>query len=167
VTVTNKVSQNLHAELYERLLGRLEGEDGTIAQGARVVRQFLVNAGVDPGDFLFSDGSGLSPDDLITPRAATTLLAYAARQPWGELYKSSLPIGGVDGSLDGRFIGALKGKVFAKTGTLSEVNALSGYVKAASGRTLAFSVLCNDRQPTGDAARVALDRIVELVAAAN
>jgi D-alanyl-D-alanine carboxypeptidase/D-alanyl-D-alanine-endopeptidase (penicillin-binding protein 4) len=167
VTVTNKVSQNLHAELYERLLGRLEGEDGTIAQGARVVRQFLVNAGVDPGDFLFSDGSGLSPDDLITPRAATTLLAYAARQPWGELYKSSLPIGGVDGSLDGRFIGALKGKVFAKTGTLSEVNALSGYVKAASGRTLAFSVLCNDRQPTGDAARVALDRIVELVAAGN
>jgi D-alanyl-D-alanine carboxypeptidase/D-alanyl-D-alanine-endopeptidase (penicillin-binding protein 4) len=167
VTVTNKVSQNLHAELYERLLGRLEGEDGTIAQGARVVRQFLVNAGVDPGDFLFYDGSGLSPQDLITPRAATTLLVYAARQPWGELYKSTLPIGGLDGSLDGRFMGALKGKVFAKTGTLAEVNALSGYVKAASGRTLAFSVLCNDRQPTGDAARVALDRIVELVAAAN
>jgi D-alanyl-D-alanine carboxypeptidase/D-alanyl-D-alanine-endopeptidase (penicillin-binding protein 4) len=165
VTVTNKVSQNLHAELYQRLLGRLEGEDGTIAQGARVVRQFLVNAGVDPGDFLFYDGSGMSPDDLITPRAATALLVYAARQPWGELYKSTLPIGGVDGSLDGRFMGALKGKVFAKTGTLAEVNALSGYVKAASGKTLVFSILCNDRQPTGDAARIALDRIVELVAA--
>jgi D-alanyl-D-alanine carboxypeptidase/D-alanyl-D-alanine-endopeptidase (penicillin-binding protein 4) len=132
-----------------------------------VVRQFLVNAGVDPGDFLFYDGSGLSPDDLITPRAATTLLVYAARQPWGELYKSTLPIGGVDGSLDGRFMGALKGKVFAKTGTLSEVNALSGYVKTASGKTLAFSILCNDRQPTGDAARVALDRIVEMIAAGN
>jgi D-alanyl-D-alanine carboxypeptidase/D-alanyl-D-alanine-endopeptidase (penicillin-binding protein 4) len=104
---------------------------------------------------------------LITPRAATTLLVYAARQPWGELYKSTLPIGGVDGSLDGRFMGALKGKVFAKTGTLSEVNALSGYVKTASGKTLAFSILCNDRQPTGDAARVALDRIVEMIAAGN
>jgi D-alanyl-D-alanine carboxypeptidase/D-alanyl-D-alanine-endopeptidase (penicillin-binding protein 4) len=167
VTVTNKVSQNLHAELLQRLLGRLEGQDGSIAQGARVVRQFLVNAGVDPGDFLFYDGSGLSGDDLITPRAATTLLAYAARQPWGELYRSSLPIGGVDGSLAGRFAGPMKGKVFAKTGTLSEVNALSGYLTAASGKTLVFSVLCNDRQPAGDAARVALDRIVTAIADSN
>jgi D-alanyl-D-alanine carboxypeptidase/D-alanyl-D-alanine-endopeptidase (penicillin-binding protein 4) len=165
VTVTNKVSQNLHAELLERVLGRLEGQDGSIAQGARVVRQFLVSAGVDPGDFLFYDGSGLSPADLITPRAATTLLAFAARQPWGELYRSSLPIGGVDGSLAGRFAGELKGKVFAKTGTLSEVNALSGYVTTASGKTLVVSVLCNDRQPAGDAARVAVDKIVEAIAA--
>ncbi|MGC2298382.1 MAG: D-alanyl-D-alanine carboxypeptidase/D-alanyl-D-alanine-endopeptidase [Acidobacteriaceae bacterium] len=167
VTVTNKVSQNLHAELLQRLLGRLEGQDGSIAQGARVVRQFLVNAGVDPGDFLFYDGSGMSNADLITPRAATTLLAYAARQPWGELYKSSLPIGGVDGSLSGRFAGEMKGRVFAKTGTLSEVNALSGYVTTVSGKTLVFSVLCNDRQPAGDAARNAMDRIVTAIAAAN
>jgi D-alanyl-D-alanine carboxypeptidase/D-alanyl-D-alanine-endopeptidase (penicillin-binding protein 4) len=165
VTITNKVSQNLHAELLQRLLGRLEGQDGSIAQGARVVRQFLVNAGVDPGDFLFYDGSGLSSDDLITPRAATTLLTYAARQPWGELYRSSLPVGGVDGSLAGRFAGPMKAKVFAKTGTLSEVNALSGYLTTATGKTLVFSILCNDRQPAGDAARVALDRIVEAVAA--
>jgi D-alanyl-D-alanine carboxypeptidase/D-alanyl-D-alanine-endopeptidase (penicillin-binding protein 4) len=167
VTVTNKVSQNLHAELYQRLLGRLEGADGSIAQGARAVRQFLINAGVDPDDFLFYDGSGLSGDDLITPRAATTLLVYAAHQPWGSVLRSSLPIGGVDGSLSGRFAGPMKGRVFAKTGTLSEVNALSGYVTTASGRTLVFSVLCNDRQPTGDAARNALDRIVTEIAAAN
>lgn len=167
VTVTNKVSQNLHAELFQRLLGRLEGQDGTIAQGARVVRQFLINSGVDADDFLFYDGSGLSGDDLITPRAATALLQYAARQPWGGVLRASLPIGGVDGSLAGRFAGPLKGKVFAKTGTLAEVNALSGYMTAASGRTLVFSILCNDRQPTGDAARNAMDRIVAEIAAAN
>ncbi len=167
VTVTNKVSQNLHAELYQRLLGRLEGDDGSIAQGARVVRQFLINAGVDPGDFLFYDGSGLSGDDLITPRAATTLLVYAANQPWGPILRSSLPIGGVDGSLSGRFAGPLRDKVFAKTGTLAEVNTLSGYVTAASGKTLVFSVLCNDRQPSGDVARNALDNIVREIAAAN
>jgi D-alanyl-D-alanine carboxypeptidase/D-alanyl-D-alanine-endopeptidase (penicillin-binding protein 4) len=167
VTVTNKVSQNLHAELFQRLLGRLEGQDGTIAQGARVVRQFLINSGVDADDFLFYDGSGLSGDDLITPRAATALLQYAARQPWGGVLRASLPIGGVDGSLAGRFAGSLKGKVFAKTGTLAEVNALSGYMTAASGRTLVFSILCNDRQPTGDAARNAMDRIVAEIAAAN
>lgn len=164
VTVTNKVSQNLHAELYLRLLGRLEGEDGSIAQGARVVRQFLTTAGVDPGDFVFFDGSGMSSADLITPRAATTLLAYAARQPWGALYKSTLPVGGVDGTLAGRFAGELKGRVFAKTGTLGEVNTLSGYLIAKSGKTLVFSILCNDHDPNSDATHVALDRIVTAVA---
>lgn len=168
VTVTNKVSQNLHAELYLRLLGRLEGDDGSIVQGARVVRQFLTSAGINPGDFLFYDGSGLSPNDLITPRAATTLLAYAARQPWGELYRSTLPVGGIDGTLTDRFMhGPLKGKIFAKTGTLAEVNALSGYMIAASGRTLVFSILCNDREPSGDAAVGAMDRIATAIADAN
>lgn len=167
VTVTNKVSQNLHAELYQRLLGRLEGDDGTIAQGARVVRQFLIQAGVDPGDFLFYDGSGLSPNDLITPRAATTLLVYAARQPWGELYRSTLPVGGADGTLSDRFQHALRGRVFAKTGTLAEVNALSGYLTARSGKTLVFSILCNDRDPQGDAARDAMDDVVRAVAERN
>jgi D-alanyl-D-alanine carboxypeptidase/D-alanyl-D-alanine-endopeptidase (penicillin-binding protein 4) len=167
ITVTNKISQNLHAELYLRLLGRLEGEDGSIEQGARVVRQFLISAGVDPGDFVFFDGCGLSPADLITPRAATTLLAYAARQPWGSLYKSTLPIGGVDGTLSGRFSGELKARVFAKTGTLGEVNALSGYLTTKSGKTLVFSVLVNDHDPSSDAARGAIDRIVTAVADAE
>lgn len=167
VTVTNKVSQNLHAELYLRLLGRLEADDGSIAQGARVVRQFLIRAGVDPGDFLFFDGSGMSGDDLITPRAATTLMAYAARQPWGTLYRSTLPIGGVDGTLAGRFAGPLKGRVFAKTGTLAEVNTLTGYLTARSGRTLVFSILTNDHDPTGDACRNAMDRIVTAIADAE
>jgi D-alanyl-D-alanine carboxypeptidase/D-alanyl-D-alanine-endopeptidase (penicillin-binding protein 4) len=168
ITVTNKVSQNLHAELYLRMLGRLAANDGSIAQGARVVRQFLIGAGVDPDDFLFYDGSGLSPQDLITPRAATTLLVYATRQPWGELYRSTLPIGGTDGTLAERFTEpALKGRVFAKTGTLSEVNALSGYLIAASGKVLAFSILCNNHMPSGEASRKAMDKIVAAIAAAN
>jgi serine-type D-Ala-D-Ala carboxypeptidase/endopeptidase (penicillin-binding protein 4) len=167
LTVTNKVSQNLHAELYQRLLGRLEGDDGSIAQGARVVRQFLIGAGVDPGDFVFFDGSGLSPADLITPRAATTLLVYAQKQPWGPLYKSTLPVGGVDGTLAGRFDGEMKGRVFAKTGTLGEVNALSGYLTAKSGQTLVFSVLVNDHDPLTNAARLAMDKIVTAIADGN
>ncbi len=177
IVVTNKVSQNLHAELYMHILGRLEGGDGSIAQGLRVIRQFLTNTGtegaesgpgIDPGDFVFYDGSGLSPQDLVTPRALTRLLTFAARQPWGATYRASLPIGGVDGSLGERFAApALKGKVFAKTGTLSEVHGLSGYLTAASGRTLAFSILVNDRMPSGEAARNAMDKIVAAIAAAN
>jgi serine-type D-Ala-D-Ala carboxypeptidase/endopeptidase (penicillin-binding protein 4) len=165
IAVTMKVSQNQHAEVYLRLLGRLEGGDASIAQGARVVRQFLMGAGVDPEDFSFQDGSGMSPQDLITPRALTRLLVYASRQPWGAEYRTSLPVGGVDGTLSGRFLQApLKGKVFAKTGTLAGVNALSGYLTTESGKTVVFSILCNDHEPGGDATMKAMDRIVEAIA---
>jgi serine-type D-Ala-D-Ala carboxypeptidase/endopeptidase (penicillin-binding protein 4) len=172
LTVINKVSQNLHVELLLRDLGKAVLNDGPndelAAAGARVVRQFLVGAGIDPSDFVFFDGSGLSPQDLITPRAATTLLAYAARQPWGEAFRQTLPIAGVDGSLSGRFTQSpLKGKLFAKTGTLFEVNALSGYLIARSGKTVILSVLCNDHDPSSEATRKAADRIVEAIYAAE
>ncbi len=168
VAVTDKVSQNLHAELYLRLLGRMEGGDGSVAQGARVVREFLIEAGVDPEDFVFYDGSGLSPQDLITPRAFTRLLVYAAHQSWGAEFRACLPVGGVDGTLLGRFTqGPLKGRVFAKTGTISGVNTLSGYLVSASGRTVVFSILCNDHGPEGDAPVKALDRVVAGIAAAE
>lgn len=168
VAVTDKASQNLHAELYLRALGRLEGGDGSIAQGARVVRQFLMEAGVDPGDFVFYDGSGLSPQDLITPRAFTRLLVYAAKQPWGAEFRACLPMGGVDGTLAGRFTEpGMKGRVFAKTGTIAGVNALSGYLTTASGRTLVFSILCNNHGPEGDAVVKAIDRIVGAIASAD
>ena len=166
--VTNKVSQNLHAELTLRTLGKLEGADGSLVEGTRVVRQFLIQAGIAPGDFFFYDGSGLSPKDLATPRAFTTLLTYAAQQSWGTAFRATLPIGGVDGSLGGRFRQpALNGKVFAKTGTLGEVAALSGYIVAQSGRTVAFSILCNHHLPEDDIDRQALDKIVAAIARAN
>src|SRR5271170_1128354 len=166
--IINKVSQNLHAELLLRDLGKAVLNDGSIAAGARVVRQFLIQAGVNPGDFLFFDGSGMSPQDLIAPRAATTLLAYAARQPWGEGFRATLPIAGVDGSLAGRFTQSpVKGKLFAKTGTLSEVNALSGYLITRSGKTVVLSILCNAHDPASEAARKAEDKIVEAIYAAN
>ncbi len=168
LTVINKVSQNLHVELVLRDLGKTVLNDGSIAAGSRVVRQFLINAGVSPVDFLFFDGSGLSPQDLITPRATTTLLAYAARQPWGEAYRQTLPIAGVDGSLSGRFTQSpVKGKFFAKTGTLSEVNALSGYLIARSGKTVILSILCNDHDPSSEATHKAADKIVEAIYSAE
>ncbi len=83
IVMTNKLSENLHAELMLRMLGRLFGTDGSIAQGARVVRQFLISAGVDDGDFYLYDGSGMSNDDRIAPRALTTLLVYAAKTTLG------------------------------------------------------------------------------------
>ena len=165
---TNKTSQNLHAELYLRLLGEVFGTQGSFAEGTRVVRQFLVNAGVQDNDFFFYDGSGMSMDDRIAPRALTTLLTYAARQPWGAEWKSTLPIAGVDGTLEGRFKDSpLKGKMWAKTGTLNESYALSGYMTAASGKMVAFSIMVNARRPGSSAERHAMDKIAEAIAGAE
>ena len=168
IMVTNKVSQNLHAELLLRLLGKSFAKDGGLAQGTRVVRQFLIDAGISDSEFFFYDGSGLSMDDRITPRAVTHLLAYASRQPWGTAWRDTFPIAGVDGSLMNRFRNSLlKGRLWAKTGTLRESIALSGYLTAASGKTLAFSILVNDHRPGSLAEVPAMEHICEAIAAAN
>ena len=170
IMLTNKISQNLHAELLLRLLGKVHGTDGSFEQGTRVVRQFLIGAGVDDGDFFFYDGSGMSPFDRIAPRAYTQLLVYAAKQPWGAAWRQTFPIAGVDGTLAlaGRFKGSpVKGRLWAKTGTLNGTNALSGYLTAASGKTIAFSIMVNGHRPGSDAELRAIDRITETIAAAE
>jgi serine-type D-Ala-D-Ala carboxypeptidase/endopeptidase (penicillin-binding protein 4) len=170
LVVTNKVSQNLHAELLLHHLGNLVSGDanGSTAQGARVVRQFLRQVGVNDDDFVFYDGSGLSGHDLVTPRATVRLLQYAVAQPWFADWKASLPVGGLDGSLDGRFAKApLVGHVFAKTGTLGEARALSGYVDCASGRTVIFSIMVGNHAPGSNADRDVMDKVVAAIAAAN
>jgi D-alanyl-D-alanine carboxypeptidase/D-alanyl-D-alanine-endopeptidase (penicillin-binding protein 4) len=168
IKVINKVSQNLHAELLLRLLGKTCGKNGSFAQGTRVVRQFMLNAGVDDNDFFFYDGSGLSQDDRIAPRALTHLLTYVARQPWGLAWRWTLPVGGVDGTLSGRFKDStLRGHLWAKTGTHNEHSALTGYVEAASGKTVVFSILVNGHRPGSDVETKAIDRIVETIAAAE
>ena len=168
IPYTLKLSANLHAELYLHALGhRTPCDHGSTMEGARLVRAFLLHAGLAPNDFLFYDGSGLSSQDLITPRAATTLLAYAATQPWFAAYKAALPLAGTDGTLIHRFTGPLKGRIFAKTGTLGETRALSGYLTAASGQTLIFSILVDPHAPGNIADRTLTDKLLDLTAAAN
>jgi D-alanyl-D-alanine carboxypeptidase/D-alanyl-D-alanine-endopeptidase (penicillin-binding protein 4) len=130
------------------------------------VRQLLGAAGVLPEDVTIYDGSGLSADDMVTPRALTAVLRYAASRSWGAEFRATLPVAGVDGTLADRLGGALVGKVTAKTGTLKEDSSLSGYVTAASGRTMVFSILCNRHLP-GTASRAVVDRLVAAIAAAE
>ncbi len=170
LTYTFKVSQNLHAELLLRNLGATFRCEHTQSAGVAVVKEYMLHAGLDPRDFKLYDGSGLSGHDLVTPRALAKFLAYVAAQPWFQTYKAALPVAGVDGSLGGRFATAdspLKGRIFAKTGTLSETRALSGYVLAASGKTLVFSILVDDHLPGTPADRTTMDRILELIETAN
>ncbi len=177
--LTLKVSQNLHAELALLQLGRVvsppaalnpaAGSDSpnrTLEQGLAVVRGFLQDAGIAPDEYHMEDGSGLSPVDLVQPAALAQLLRYMAAQPDAPLWKSLLPVGGVDGTLSHRFTLALRGQVIAKTGYLTHVAALSGYVHTRSGRWLVFSLLVNNDPRPGAQVRDVMDKIVALLAGA-
>lgn len=166
LAIINKSSQNLHAELILRRLGKLEGS-GSIADGLIMVRRMLEAAGVPRTGWDLSDGSGMSTYNRAAPRSMVRLLRWIAGRPWGEAWRSTLPIGGVDGTLSRRFKGtALEGRIFAKTGTLNATSALSGYLIAKSGRTLTFSAYANDIAE-GSAATQAMDSALLLVAEEN
>lgn len=164
IRVINKTSQNLHAELALRMVGKLRWSEGSFEGGAAAVKQFLLQAGLKEDEFTFLDGSGLSRRDLITPVATVQLLIYAARQPWGAAFEESLPVSGVDGSLTDRFQNTpAAGHVHAKTGSLSHVKALSGYGQTQAGKRFVFSIFCNNHNLPGAKVLAAIDAMVQVL----
>jgi D-alanyl-D-alanine carboxypeptidase/D-alanyl-D-alanine-endopeptidase (penicillin-binding protein 4) len=166
IQVINKVSQNLHAEILLRLLGREKGTGGTVQAGLEVLRGFLNNAGISGDDYAFFDGSGLSRENLVTPHAVVQLLQFASNQPWGKEFRDSLPVAGVDGSLADRFKELdSAAHVYAKTGSLGGVKTLSGYAITAKGDRVAFAILSNNFSLPGKRVNDVIDSVV--AAAAN
>ncbi|HEU0045681.1 D-alanyl-D-alanine carboxypeptidase/D-alanyl-D-alanine endopeptidase [Sphingomonas sp.] len=164
-TMTNKVSQNVYAELLLRRVGRVRGT-GSIADGQAVVRAMLSKAGVPRTAYDFADGSGMSNYNRVSPRGTVAFLRWAAAQPWGVRWRATLPVSG-EGTLRRRFLtGPLAGRIAAKTGTLNATNALAGYIRAKSGRTLVFAAYANDVPDDAGATR-AVDAALERIAAAN
>ena len=164
VRITNKVSQNLHAELLLRTVGRERVGVGSTAAGLKAEKDFLKAAGVADGDVILSDGSGLARDDLVTPRAAVALLEYDARQPWGPAFLSALPVAGVDGTLENRMKNsAATGFIEAKTGAADHARALSGYATTRGGDYLVFSIFVNNNTQHGADATETLDAIATAI----
>jgi D-alanyl-D-alanine carboxypeptidase/D-alanyl-D-alanine-endopeptidase (penicillin-binding protein 4) len=164
IRVINKVSQNLHAEILLRLLGRERGNAGTIEAGIEVLQGFLTQAGISNDQYIFYDGSGLSRQNLVTPHAIVQLLRYCASQPWGVDYRATLPIAGVDGSLSERMNSpALRNPVIAKTGSLGGVKALSGYATTDSGQAVVFSILSNNFNIPAKRVTDAIDQLVQAI----
>jgi D-alanyl-D-alanine carboxypeptidase/D-alanyl-D-alanine-endopeptidase (penicillin-binding protein 4) len=163
--VINKISQNLYSDLMLRRVGR-QGGSGSIADGRAALKAVMAQAQLPADSFTFADGSGMSSYNRITPRAATTLLGWIARQPWGAAWRETLPIAGIDGTLRRRFKGtSLEGKLFAKTGSLNATRALSGYLVTRSGRTLVFSAIANDMPDNTDSqATAVVDRVLVTIA---
>jgi D-alanyl-D-alanine carboxypeptidase/D-alanyl-D-alanine-endopeptidase (penicillin-binding protein 4) len=142
-----KVSQNLHAECLLRTVAHERTGVGSVENGLKVEQEFLARLGI-ANDVLFFDGSGLSRYDLVTPRALVSLLRYDARQNWAQVLRDSLPIAGIDGTLQNRMNHTLAaGHVFAKTGSLAHDNSLSGYATTLGGRHIVFSILVNNTPP--------------------
>lgn len=162
--VIDKVSQNLHAELVLREVGRVVRGQGSREAGLLEMAAFLEEVGVKRGEYRFLDGSGLSRLNLVTPGAIVRLLEYMYRSPHRDAWLALLPVGGEDGTLSARFGGsAAARRIRAKTGTLSLSNALSGYVESARG-PLAFAILANNALAPPAEVRAAIDKIALLLA---
>src|SRR3954449_11236898 len=159
----DRESDNFTAELLLKQLGAVELERGTSAAGAGVVMQTLAAAGVPMAGVRIVDGSGLSRLDRLTANALAGILKAAYADPTVKpAFVASLPVAGINGTLEDRFRKPpARGRVLAKTGTTSEASALSGYV---STRYL-FTVLQNGHPLSYWWARRAQDRFVEVLAA--
>ncbi len=158
--MTNKVSQNLHAELLLRAAARATKGFGVTDAGIWAEQDFLKNIGVADDDVLLEDGSGLSGSDLVTPRSLVQVLRFDAQQPWGEGYITTFPIAGIDGTLENRMKNtSASGMVFAKTGSLEHVRALSGFANTLRGEHLVFSIFGNNNAQPGHDAQAVIDSI--------
>lgn len=166
--VANKRSQNFYAEQLLKTLGRHIIRDGSFAGGARVVSEFLTEAGLE-GEFTIVDGSGLSRANQFTPRQVVQLLRYIHGHEHGKIFVESLAVSGTDGTLAERMKDTLTiGKIKAKTGTLAGVQTLSGYIFRDDGRMLIFSMLYNDPKLRSSwKVRNAFDRICEVLLTAQ
>ncbi len=138
-------SQNWFAEMLLKQVGRQFGSAGSWAEGNRVVRRFMIDSmRIDSTQFAIEDGSGLAANNLISPRAFTTLLTFIRRNQHYDVFVTALPQSGATGSLRRRFVGTtLEGRVRAKSGSISRVNSLSGFVERSDGRVLVFSIQAN------------------------
>jgi D-alanyl-D-alanine carboxypeptidase/D-alanyl-D-alanine-endopeptidase (penicillin-binding protein 4) len=157
----NKVSENLHAEMLLRDIAREKAGIGTTDAGIELEQNFFKASGVPADEILLADGSGLSRQNLVTPRATVKFLQYVLGQSWAQGFLSALPVAGIDGTLEDRLKNTpAAGRVRAKTGSLEHTHALSGYATSIHGSQLAFSIFCDDDPAQPHATSQVVDAIV-------
>ncbi len=160
IAQVNKESDNVFAQHVFKTIGYKSRGQGTAANGESAVRDFLRKHNVDDTGLVMVDGSGLSTTDRITPRQLVGVVEIMWRHKHGQSYVDSLPTGG-EGTLTSR-LGGLT--LRAKTGTLDEHSALTGYLVSAYGQTLGFSILVNNVPQTWSGVELE-DKILHTLAA--
>jgi D-alanyl-D-alanine carboxypeptidase/D-alanyl-D-alanine-endopeptidase (penicillin-binding protein 4) len=168
---TNQQSNNLYAEVLLRTLhasgiqsGDAEANKDSVEIGLNEVKEALTTLGVNPESYVLVDGSGLSRRNLVSPDAIVQTLKLMAQSPQAAVYRDSLPAGGVSGTLRRRFLNTTaQGNLQAKTGTLTGVSALSGYLDVPGYQPLVFSIMVNQSDQSVTILRQAIDEIVLLL----
>jgi D-alanyl-D-alanine carboxypeptidase/D-alanyl-D-alanine-endopeptidase (penicillin-binding protein 4) len=161
-----KPSQNLYAQLLLLQVGARAAKPGQTTEDAGLaeMQKFLAEAGVKRGAVLLEEGSGLSRGCLLMPDATVQLLRHMDKHPAAELFRASLPIAGVDGTLRSRFTGTAAARnVLAKTGSLRYVSSLSGHVTTAAKERLVFSFMLNAYTGTTVSGREVIDELAVLL----
>jgi D-alanyl-D-alanine carboxypeptidase/D-alanyl-D-alanine-endopeptidase (penicillin-binding protein 4) len=155
-------SQNTFAEYLLKQLGKVFGKAGSWEEGINVERRFLIDSvGIDSTQIFPRDGSGLASDNLVTPLAFTQMLRYIRHHPHWPTFSAGLPQSGKPGSLRNRFIRTpLEGRVWAKTGSISRVNTISGLFETPAGKRFYFSVQANHHTLPGRTILAQIDSIV-------
>ena len=172
---TMKPSQNLYTELILRTLGKVTPPPATTTTsnlnptseelGLEAVKSFLKTVGISPDALVLDDGSGLSRNDMITAAASIQLLTFMSKHRYATVFRDSLPVGGVDGTLRNRFKGTpAENNVRAKTGSLSSAASLGGYLTTAGGEKLAFTIMVNNYPRGLDPRSSCIDPITVLLA---
>ena len=163
-----KYSNNSHAEILAKSMGREVYNEGSWNAGLRVVKETMEKEGISTKGIYLEDGSGMSHKNKIPSEKLAEVLFAAQTKPWYPAFERSLPIAGVNdrmlgGTLRNRLTSPLvRGKVHAKTGSLNGTDSLSGYVKTKGGEELIFSILTENVRGT---AKPDIDKMVQVIAA--
>jgi D-alanyl-D-alanine carboxypeptidase/D-alanyl-D-alanine-endopeptidase (penicillin-binding protein 4) len=148
-----KVSQNLYAETLTRALGLSISQQGTFEKGREIVEDTLRGMAIEKGTYNYADGSGLSRRNLISADLLVRIFKFMYRHKYFAQFYEALPIAGVDGTITSRMKGTrAENNVHAKTGTITSVRSLSGYIRTADGEMLAFSMIANNFLASGASA---------------
>lgn len=159
-----KQSNNHFAEQLFVAVSAAKTGKGGYTESRRLENELLKKAGVDVRNVQFGDGCGLSESNQVTPEQTSKLLSYMLNHPTAQAFVDSMAIGGVDGTLRGRMQSeGLKGKVYAKTGFINQVSALSGYYFKAPGETFIFSILVNNIPGGPGGARAGQEQVLQVL----
>jgi serine-type D-Ala-D-Ala carboxypeptidase/endopeptidase (penicillin-binding protein 4) len=170
ISETNQRSNNVYAEVLLKSIGRTHPESTTSQQdtsrlGIALVNQNLTLMGVDSQAYSLHDGSGLSRHNLVAPTTLVRVLAAMANAPTAQVYRDSLPIAGISGSLKNRMKGTLaQGIVRAKTGSMSGVVSLSGYINPPQYPPLVFSIILNQHDRSTSQMIEVIDEVMAILA---
>lgn len=160
-----KKSQNMYAETMVKTMGLMSSGIGSFEEGKKVVEKVLSTFGIEPDSYAYSDGSGLTRYDYISPRQIVNVLKGMRNSSYWDTWNEIQPIAGVDGTLKNRMKGTkAEGNVRAKTGTISNVRGLSGCLTTADSEEIVFSFLVNGHLRSNRETELITDSVLEFIA---